>query len=64
MCLLRFAVDVIVPAALFYLLMQDASSHDGDWGYYKQRAYEQKDIIGQLKSLLETYGYHLPAVSG
>eukprot|EP00903_Cladosiphon_okamuranus_P018818 g17309.t1 len=37
-----------------------ASSHDGDWKYYKQQANAQKDIIGQLASLLETYGYHLP----
>lgn len=43
-------------------MMKDASSHDGDWSYYKQRTYEQKDIIGQLTSLLEAYGYHLPAV--
>ncbi|CAM9251648.1 unnamed protein product, partial [Laminaria digitata] len=39
----------------------DTSSHDGDWNYYKRQAYVQKDVIGQLKSLLETYGYHLPA---
>eukprot|EP00752_Nemacystus_decipiens_P004290 g3919.t1 len=39
----------------------DASDHDGDWNYYKQQANEQRDIIGQLASLLETYGYHLPA---
>lgn len=42
---------------------QDASVHDGDWNYYKQQAHEQKGIIGQLASLLETYGYHLPTVS-
>lgn len=42
---------------------QDASSHDGDWRHYKQQAYVQKDIISQLASLLETYGYHLPRVS-
>ncbi|CAM9790102.1 unnamed protein product, partial [Ectocarpus sp. 12 AP-2014] len=38
----------------------DASSHDGNWKYYKQQSYTQKNIIGQLASLLETYGYHLP----
>lgn len=43
---------------------KDASDHDGDWNYYKQQAKDQRDIIGQLSSLLETYGYHLPAVSG
>eukprot|EP00904_Undaria_pinnatifida_P014208 jgi/Undpi1/9918/HiC_scaffold_28.g12372.m1 len=39
----------------------DASSHDGDWNYYKRQAHVQKDVIGQLTSLLEAYGYHLPA---
>ncbi|CBN79954.1 pleiotropic drug resistance transporter [Ectocarpus siliculosus] len=42
----------------------DASDHDGNWRYYKQQAYEQKSIVGQLASLLETYGYHLPTDTG
>lgn len=48
---------------------KDASSHDGDWNYYKQQAYEQKDVITdqrvvitQLSTLLETYGHHIPTV--
>ncbi len=40
-----------------------ANKHDGDWKYYKQRAFEQRDVIGQLASLLETHGYDLPKVS-
>lgn len=57
-----------VPHCAHYL-SKDTSSHDGDWNHYKQRANEQKevindqrDIITQLSSLLETMGYHLPAV--
>lgn len=48
--------------------LQGASSHDGNRNY-KQQADEQqgvindqRDIINQLSSLLEAYGYHLPAV--
>ncbi|CAN0215340.1 unnamed protein product, partial [Scytosiphon promiscuus] len=33
---------------------------DNDVTYYKQQADEQRDVIDQLSSLLETYGYHLP----
>ncbi|CAM9737972.1 unnamed protein product [Ascophyllum nodosum] len=38
----------------------DASDHDGNWQYYKERAHLQTNVIGQLTSMLETYGYHLP----
>lgn len=43
-------------------ISQDTSDHDGDWNYYMRQAHAQKEMIDQLKSLLETYGYLLPAV--
>lgn len=59
--------NIISPCTLAFPIqfvdLQDASSHDGDWNYYKRQAYEQKDVIGQLASLLETHGYDLPKVS-
>lgn len=50
-------------APLLSYINQDASAHDGDWNYYKKRAYAQKSVISQLTFLLENYGYDLPSVS-
>ncbi|CAM9164398.1 unnamed protein product [Ectocarpus sp. 13 AM-2016] len=45
----------------------DASAHDGDWNFYKQRTLEQKDVIieqndviSRLTGVLKTHGYQLP----
>lgn len=57
-----FDGETFIYIYICFFFTQDGSRHDGDWRYYKQRAHVQKDVISQLKSLLETYGYHLPSV--
>lgn len=61
----RIALAPHACCAFFVFLFgkQDASTHDGDWNYYKRQAHERNDVIGQLASLLETYGCNLPKVS-
>lgn len=57
------SVKSICMFACRLTLQQDTSAHDGDWQYYKEQAYLQRNVISQLTSMLETYGYHLPKVS-